>query len=556
MQKACINCSSTFEITDEDLAFYDKVSPVYTGKKYLIPPPTFCPDCRQQKRLIWRNERNLCKRTCDLCNQSILSVYTSNTPITAYCSDCWWSDNWDQYATAREFDFQRPFFDQFEELMHEAPLIALMVHNNENSDYVNLETDSKDCYMNIGGHWNQNCYYNTYALHGKDCADNYWIFQCELLYESMNCEQCYYSAFLDYCTGCHDCFFGYDLKGCTNCIGCIGLRQKEYYLFNEPCSKEEFEKWHEKISKETGKIEVQQKFVAMLNNVPRRFAIINQSEMCTGDCITHCKNCSMIFEADKDQDNAYTAITSETRDVQDVNSVGWSELCYQIVAGTHLNTVSFAVTYLHGSDAQYCFNIFNSDHLFGCIGLKQAKYCILNKQYSKTEYEELVPRIIEHMQKTGEWGEFFPANISPFAYNETVAQEYFPMAKEEVIAKNWRWREREDSTVTVKKIIPASKLPDSIDDIPDDILNWAITCEKTQKLFKIQKGELDFYRKMKLPIPRFHPNQRYIQRTSRRNPRKLFDRTCDKCQSPIQTTYSPDRPEIVYCEECYLAQVY
>jgi len=31
------------------------------------------------------------------------------------------------------------------------------------------------------------------------------------------------------------------------------------------------------------------------------------------------------------------------------------------------------------------------------------KYCILNKQYSKEEYEELVPKIIEHMQKTGEW---------------------------------------------------------------------------------------------------------------------------------------------------------
>ena len=31
------------------------------------------------------------------------------------------------------------------------------------------------------------------------------------------------------------------------------------------------------------------------------------------------------------------------------------------------------------------------------------------------------------MMITGEWGEFFPSSLSPFGYNETVAQEYFPL---------------------------------------------------------------------------------------------------------------------------------
>jgi len=38
-----------------------------------------------------------------------------------------------------------------------------------------------------------------------------------------------------------------------------------------------------------------------------------------------------------------------------------------------------------------------------------------------------VPKIIEHMQKMGEWGEFFPSSLSPFGYNETVAEEYYPI---------------------------------------------------------------------------------------------------------------------------------
>ncbi|EKE26117.1 MAG: hypothetical protein ACD_4C00428G0002, partial [uncultured bacterium (gcode 4)] len=43
-----------------------------------------------------------------------------------------------------------------------------------------------------------------------------------------------------------------------------------------------------------------------------------------------------------------------------------------------------------------------------------------------------------------------------------------------------------------------------------------------------------------------------------RNPRKLYDRTCDNpiCRKPIKTTYSPDRSEIVYCESCYEKEVY
>ncbi len=36
MQKNCKQCSEQFEITDEDLKFYDKVSPVFNGKKYLF----------------------------------------------------------------------------------------------------------------------------------------------------------------------------------------------------------------------------------------------------------------------------------------------------------------------------------------------------------------------------------------------------------------------------------------------------------------------------------------------------------------------------------------
>lgn len=55
------------------------------------------------------------------------------------------------------------------------------------------------------------------------------------------------------------------------------------------------------------------------------------------------------------------------------------------------------------SELAYCIDCYDTKNCFGCIGLRNKQYCILNKQYTKEQYEELVPKIIEHMTKTGEW---------------------------------------------------------------------------------------------------------------------------------------------------------
>ncbi|HRI36281.1 MAG TPA: hypothetical protein PK765_04380 [bacterium] len=67
--------------------------------------------------------------------------------------------------------------------------------------------------------------------------------------------------------------------------------------------------------------------------------------------------------------------------------------------------------------------------------MNDKSYCILNKQYTEEEYNTLVPKIIAHMRETGEWGEFFSPNLSPFGYNETVAMEYFPLTKEQALSQ-------------------------------------------------------------------------------------------------------------------------
>lgn len=52
-------------------------------------------------------------------------------------------------------------------------------------------------------------------------------------------------------------------------------------------------------------------------------------------------------------------------------------------------------------------------------------------------------------------------------------------------------------------------------------------------------------------------NCRHYSRFAWRNPAKLWHRKCMKpgCTNEFETSYAPDRPEIIYCEGCYNNEV-
>ena len=156
------------------------------------------------------------------------------------------------------------------------------------------------------------------------------------------------------------------------------------------------------------------------------------------------------------------------------------------------------------------------------------------------------------MEASGIWGEFFPAELSPFAYNETEALGCYPLTKEEALARGYRWKDQEKKNYKPATI---TEIPDNIADVPDSIVQEILACETCGKNYQIQKQELKFYRTMGLPIPHKCPDCRHAERLSLRNPRQLHDRKCDNCSAEIQTTFAPSRPEKEYCEKCYLEEV-
>lgn len=561
MTKNCQQCQAGFEITDKDIKFYDKISPVINGTKYAIPAPTLCPTCRMQRRLTYRNDRSLYQNRSALSQKKIISMYHPDKGFTVYDQKEWWDqEKWDPLKYGRDFDFNRGFFEQFFELMKVVPRFNVFNRDTENCDFVNYAPHCKNCYLVFGSWFDEDCFYGQSFLECKDCLDGLLVEKSELCYENVDCSNNYHSFFCQNCSHVTDSYFCYDCQNVKNCFGCYNLRNKEYYIDNKPASKEEFKKLVGKLASYKAFLEKKSYYRDVIKKDAIHKSITgSNNENVSGDFIFNCQNAKFCFSAYRCQDIAFVSRTADSKDAYDYEGGGKGELLYESMSNDFGYMSIGCTTCENLKYVHYCDSCFNCNNCFGCIGLQKKQYCIFNKQYSKEDYEDLVGKIIEHMQKTEEWGEFFPASFSPFGYNETMAQDYFPLTKEEALGKGFKWFDYEPSQLEVEKILDAAQmknLPDNIKDVPDEILDWALTCEASGKLYRITKQELNFYRENNLPIPRRHPDQRHKDRLELRNPRQIFKQNCSKCEKEITTTYSPNRPEKVYCEECYLNEVY
>lgn len=560
MVKTCRHCSTSFEISPDDLAFYEKVSPTIGEKTFPIPPPTLCPDCRLQRRISFRNERWYYRRACGLTKKPTLSIYHPEEPFPVYVNDAWWGDGWDGLSYGHDFNFNKAFFEQFRELQKVIPRMAMQQSMNENSEYTNYVSNLKNCYMISTSDFDQDCYYGFWIEHCRDCVDNFLLHSSERSYGCIFCQKIFNCRFAYFSSNCSDCSFIADCRNCRHCTLCTGLRRKEYCFENVQRTREEWEEKTAALKLETHSgVERARERMEELSRKAIHPPMRKQSTVIdsTGDFLSNVEHCIDCYEMVGGKDCKFVLGALDVKDAYDCCYAN-AELAYENCECFPLPHRScFNLNCYTGSNLLYCdMCMSNCRDCFGCIGLKHAQYCILNKQYTKEQYEELVPKITEHMRTTEEWGEYFPVSLSPFAYNETEAFDAYPLDQKEVLKRGWRWREVKESLPDVKKVVAADKLPDSIDDIPNDILQWAVTCPVTKRPFKIIKQELAFYRDMRLPVPRLHSDERHRRRMALRNPRKLWKRTCNKCRKEIQTSYAPDRPEKVFCEECYLAAVY
>ena len=474
----------------------------------------------------------------------------------------WWSDAWDALSYGRDFDFSRTFYEQFQELQNVVPQLAMMNDDSvasQNCQYVQDNFYSKNCYLLAGGWFNENCMYSQMVGATKEGVDVYSCYgDVELVYECIHTKSLYNCAFLQDSENCSNCFFGYGLQSCKDCFACVNLRQKQYCIFNEQYSKEEYQ---EKLKEfDTGSFTFIQgmkaKFEVFKKDFPRRNMRLKNCEECTGDHLYNSRECKNSFEGFDSEFCSYFVRVDTVKNCHDIISSGKCEWCYNNITSDESYMTHFSTWCLKSKYILYSDICQSSEYCFGCVGLKRKKYCIFNKQYTKEEYEVLVPKIIEHMKSTGEWGEFFKAEICPFAYNETLAQDFHPLSEEEAKKLGYRWKEEEVKLEIRDQESERFEIPDKISEVREDILTHNLVCEVSGATYKIIPAELSFYKKMKLPVPRRAPAQRYRDRMAKMNPIALFERNCDKCGATMKTTFVKDNQEVVYCEKCFLESVY
>lgn len=322
--KQCQNCQQNFVIEPEDFVFYDKIK---------VPPPTWCPECRMVRRITWRNERSLFKRSCDLCGEEKILMYPSQSPHVIYCRSCWWSDKWNPDTYSQEFDPNKPFFEQFQKLFLAVPRLGVIQQGViVNSPYTNRASDNKNCYLIFASANNENCTYSTSIWGSKESMDNYNIHSSELCYECIDCYSCSRLFYSRECNGCVNSAFLLNCRNCNDCFGCVNLRNKSYCIFNEQLAKSEYQKRLAAFQLDN------QAVIDEMRNRLAEFAkrhivpalVKHHSVNVSGNWFEECKNVDTGFNCEKVEDGKYLFGIIEAKDVMDYTYWGKSsELIYE-----------------------------------------------------------------------------------------------------------------------------------------------------------------------------------------------------------------------------------
>lgn len=459
-----------------------------------------------------------------------------------------------------ELDASKPFLQQFKELQSRVPQLAIQNDNgiaSENSEYCYDISRAKNCYRVVGSWYIEECYYCLNVNHSRFVVDcNTVSIDCELVYESLDSQRLYRCAYLQYCENCSDCFFGHDLKGCRDCFCCYGLRQQQFHIFNKPYAEAEY---RQKIKEfDLGSYQAMQRLRSQFDvwalTKPRRAANIQNCEDSLGNNLFNCKSV-LGYSVINSEHSKFIDRSDGPKFCYDIVNSGGPQWCCDCVTPDDSYMILFSVWCWKSKHVLYSDNCHSSENLFGCISLRRSQNCILNKQYTRDEYEKKAWQIADSLSKEGIWGELLPVALSPYGYNETGACEYYALTREAALKNGWKWNDNLPDTKG-KETIDWAAVPDNIMEVSDEFSDEVFACKNCRKNFRFTPHELNFYRSMPAPLPRNCPLCRHLARFKRKTPTEIWRRNCAKCNAELYTAYPPQGQEVVYCDGCYFAEVY
>lgn len=289
------------------------------------------------------------------------------------------------------------FLIKFENLKKQFPTPMHIVSNIENCNSVDNLFRSANCYYVFNSSCMESCLYVSDGYQETRDVDC-----CFGLYSEDMCEctdycdsnSCYFCQFV---TRAYNLLYSYFCVDCHDCFGCTNLTNKSYCIFNVQYTKKEYE---EKLPglKKLSQNEVLDKLDDLKKKFPQLhsdyFNNIN-SEYC--DYTYNSKNCYFCFDVAQDEDCGYLVASHQCKDVWDAN------FAVRVEQSAEISDSGDSYNCYEVTDSDRCYDCFFVDYsldchdCFGCVNLEHKKYCILNVQYTKNEYEKKLAEIKNEM---------------------------------------------------------------------------------------------------------------------------------------------------------------
>ncbi len=292
------------------------------------------------------------------------------------------------------------FLEKYELLKKSVPVPAVFAPYSINSEYADNNMRGKNCYYCFDGYYYENCMYTGIGAYNKWIVDCIQMELSEKCYETIDSTRCYGSSYLIECNSCNDCHFSAFLNSCADCFGCVGLTHKKYCVFNKQYSKEEYFKKVEELKKEKPE-KILAQMLELKQTVPHPASQQSNNENCPyGNNIHDSKNCFWAFNIYYFDNCGYVFNGSYARNCWDSYLFGGnpgiktvSELCYQQVYTETCYNCAFLIYCENCTNCHYSSYLRSCTDCFGCVGLTKKKYCILNNQLTKDQYEKALKEI-------------------------------------------------------------------------------------------------------------------------------------------------------------------
>lgn len=278
--------------------------------------------------------------------------------------------------------------------------------NSENSEYGDQLYYCKNMINSFDTLNSEDGIYIFDSQHVVNSIDCDYSFESQLCYDSVSLGKCFNSSFLEDCTSVRDSSFCFNCRDGNNLFACANLTGKSFCILNRQLTEDEYK---QKIA--SFKALPVQKVLEMLEELKKKYPVTqtrgeNNENSPYGDFLYNCKNCYMCFDAGECTNCGYLYDSGRCTDCWDSTFSGDSEITYEMIDSTHLFNCNYAIWCGHSNDSSYIVACGNVKNCLGCVNIYQKEYCILNRQFTKEEYEKISKPLLEDLkQKNLGWAD-------------------------------------------------------------------------------------------------------------------------------------------------------